>query len=100
MPITIGAKRESDFTDPIGMLGDSTLAEYIKRPMKIRTRYKGKLVYAQVRRDGRIRFSQTLFDSPSLAGAAACARRTCNGWRFWEYERAPGDWVQLDELRK
>src|SRR5678809_108738 len=22
MPITIGAKRESDFTDPIGMLGD------------------------------------------------------------------------------
>jgi len=77
-----------------------TLAEYIKRPMKIRARYKGKLVYAQVRRDGRIRFSQTLFDSPSLAGAAACARRTCNGWRFWEYERAPGDWVQLDELRK
>ena len=24
--------------------------------------------------------------------AAACARRTCNGWRFWEHERAPGDW--------
>ena len=22
MPITIGAKRESDFTDPVGMLGD------------------------------------------------------------------------------
>src|SRR5665811_1780043 len=25
MPITIGAKRESDFTDPIGMLGDCCL---------------------------------------------------------------------------
>ena len=77
-----------------------TLAAYIKRPMKIRARYKGKLVYAQVRQDGRIRFAQTLFASPSLAGAAACARKTCNGWTFWEYERAPGDWIRLDELRK
>jgi hypothetical protein len=77
-----------------------SLASHIKRPIKIRARYKGKLVYAQVRRDGRIRFSQQLFDSPSLAAAAACARKTYNGWTFWEYERAPGDWVLLDELRK
>jgi len=32
--------------------------------------------------------------------AAACKRVSCNGWAFWEYERAKGDWVLLDELRK
>jgi len=23
----------------------------------------------------------------------------CNGWKFWNYERAPGDWVRLRTLR-
>ena len=27
-------------------------------------------------------------------------RKTGNGWTFWRYERAPGDWVLLDELRR
>jgi hypothetical protein len=36
----------------------------------------------------------------SLAGAAARNYRTCNGWTFWQYKRAPGDSVPLDELRK
>ena len=77
------------------------LAGFIEgRPLKLRVRYKGKLIKARVRRDGRIRFGGELYDSPSLAGAAACQRRTCNGWTFWEYERARGDWVPLDELRR
>jgi type I restriction enzyme R subunit len=41
------------------------------------------------------------FNSPSLAGRAAIGgKRAVNGWLFWSYERAPGDWVRLDELRK
>jgi hypothetical protein len=76
------------------------LAAYVKGPLKLRVRFKGKLLRAQVRRDGRIRFAGTLYDSPSVAGAAACQRKSCNGWRFWEYERARGDWVLLDELRR
>jgi hypothetical protein len=38
------------------------------------------------------------YRSPSLA--AASKRATCNGWTFWKYERAPSDWVKLNELRK
>jgi hypothetical protein len=76
------------------------LAPYTKAPFSIRVRFKGKLLRARVRRDGRIRFGGTLYDSPSLAGAAACKRKTCNGWKFWEFERARGDWVLLDELRR
>jgi hypothetical protein len=75
------------------------LRRYITKPFALRVRFKGKLLRARVRRDGRIRFRGTLYDSPSLAGAAACERKTCNGWKFWEYERAKGDWVLLAELR-
>jgi hypothetical protein len=76
------------------------LGKCITGPMKLRTRFKGKTLTARVRRNGLIRFRDKVYSSPSLAGAAACKRRTCNGWGFWKYERAPGDWVPLNELRK
>ena len=76
------------------------LAKYIDGPLKIRSRYKGKFIKARVRHDGRIRFGGKLYTSPSVAGAVAVKRRSCNGWTFWKYERAPGDWVMLNELRK
>lgn len=76
------------------------LAKYVEQGMALRARYKGKLVRARVRKDGRIRFNGKLYNAPSKAAAAAVKRRTCNGWRFWTYERAPGDWVPLKELRR
>jgi len=75
------------------------LARFIAGPMEIRGRYKGKLKRARVRKDGSIRFGKVVYNSPSLAGATAVERRTCNGWTFWTYERSPGDWVQLKALR-
>ena len=76
------------------------LAEYVSAPMKLRARFKGRTVRARVRRDGTVRYAGKVYTSPSLAAGAACKRRTCNGWRFWHYERAPGDWVPLDALRR
>jgi hypothetical protein len=76
------------------------LGNYIDGPIKLQARYKGKIIKARVRRNGSIRFKSKVYWSPSLAGAAACKRRSCNGWRFWKYERAPGDWIPLNELRK
>lgn len=76
------------------------LAAHIRAPMKLRARCKGQMLHATVRRDGTVRYDGKLYTSPSLAGAAARKYRTCNGWTFWQYERAPGDWVLLDELRK
>jgi Restriction Enzyme Adenine Methylase Associated len=75
------------------------LAEFFSAPKRLRAIHKGKTLKAKVRRDGRIRFAGKVYDSPSAAGAAALGRR-CNGWRFWRYERAPGDWLTLNELRK
>jgi predicted GIY-YIG superfamily endonuclease len=76
------------------------LANYIEGPMKLQARYKRKIIKAHVRRNGSIKFKGKVYWSPSLAAAAACKLRSCNGWTFWQYERAPGDWVKLNELRK
>lgn len=76
------------------------LAAYDARLTVLVARFKGATMKARVLRDGSIRYKGHLFNSPSLAGAAACKRKTCDGWRFWTYERAPGDWVPLDRLRQ
>ena len=76
------------------------LAEYVAKGFTIRRKYKGKMVKARVRKNGSISYKGKVYTSPSVAAAAACKRRTCNGWTFWLYERAPGDWVKLKELRK
>jgi len=68
--------------------------------MKLRALYKGKTLVAHIKRDGLIQFKGKSYKSPSLAAAVASKRATCNGWTFWRYERAPGDWMQLSELRK
>lgn len=74
------------------------LAEYVSRRFSIRIRYKGVEYRATVRSDGTIWFKKKVYTSPSLA-AAAVTGRPMNGWWWWKYERAPGDWVRLDELR-
>lgn len=76
------------------------LANYVNGKLTLRARFKGKTLWAYVRKTGLIWFDKQHFTSPSFAGAHAVNRPTCNGWTFWQYQRAPGDWVQLDELRK
>lgn len=51
------------------------------------------------RAQGQIGLQGKIFTSPSIA-ARAVTKREMNGWVTWQYERAPGDWVILDELRK
>jgi len=86
-----------------------TLAPFVSQRFHIRFKYKGKLYIAHIRRNGTIFFAKDsadakrlqgkVFTSPSLAASAAVGK-PMNGWRTWKYERAPGDWVLLDELRK
>lgn len=77
----------------------SALAPYVKNRFEIRLRYKGKLHKATVRKDGTILCKGKVYNSPSMA-SRDIKRRATNGWKSWTYERAPGDWVILDVLRK
>jgi hypothetical protein len=79
--------------------GGPILSPYFNQSTKLRALLRGKLVRARVRRNGLVRYKNKDYNSPSLA-AAAVVKRNCNGWTFWKYERAPGDWVFLDELRR
>ena len=77
------------------------LGEFPNRPTWLRRKYKGKVIKARVRPDGSIRVADRTFNSPSLAARSATGgHRAVNGWTFWYYERAPGDWVRLSELRE
>jgi hypothetical protein len=75
------------------------LCPYLKKVFKLRGRFKGQTVNASVRDDGTIRLKGKTYHSPSAA-AQAVTKYPVDGWWFWKYERAPGDWVRLDELRK
>lgn len=76
------------------------LARYADQLTILRAKFKGRTVRARIRKNGTIRLDGKIYRSPSLAAAAACRRPTCNGWTFWSYERAPGDWVPLNQLRE
>jgi hypothetical protein len=76
------------------------LSKYKNLPKSLRGKYKGKTLRAYVRKDGSIFFRGKRYPSPSKAGNVALGRGGCNGWRFWNYERSPGDWVKLDTLRR
>ena len=75
------------------------LCPYVKKVFRLSGRSKGKKFRASVRDDGSIRFQGKVYPSPSAAAVAATGYQV-DGWHFWKYERAPGDWIPLDELRK
>ena len=97
----IGQEVEEELARPRkkGDRRQPTLGPHIRGAFRIRGRYKGRLYKARVRRDGSVRFKGKTYNSPSAAGIAV-RKRSTDGWYFWEYERAPGDWVKLHELRK
>jgi hypothetical protein len=77
------------------------LAAFRNRPSRLRGVFKGKKYRARVLRDGTISIKGVRFNSPSMAAYHVIKRkRAINGWWFWRYERAPGDWVRLRELRR
>ena len=80
---------------------NSLLEEYVQRTgesLQLKTVYKGTTYRAFVQKDGIVRYKNRKYTSPSAAGRAVI-QRACNGWAFWRYQRAPGQWVRLSNLR-
>lgn len=98
----IGKYREDDDDVEVSkkaVRGDPVLAGHFTRARTLRAEFKGEQFKARVRSDGTIRVGRKTFESPSLA-ARAVTGHARNGWWFWHYERAPGQWVRLRELRR
>jgi len=79
--------------------GQPTLAGFVNHAIALRRVYKNKVYRARVRKNGAVRWGKRVFTSPSHA-ATAIVGRPANGWSFWLYQRAPGQWVRLQELRR
>lgn len=84
--------------------GRTKLGHYISKGMPLNSLlkaiYKGKEYKARVRKNGSIKFQGKIFNSPSQAANAIHEGMSRNGWSFWHYERAPGDWVPLKDIRQ
>jgi len=76
------------------------LAAFATRRFQLRAEYKGQTLKAWVRKDGWIYYEGMLYRSPSGAARAAANGTSRSGWSFWKYQRAPGDWAPLKEIRK
>jgi hypothetical protein len=85
----------------IGNGKEASLAPYVSkfRTKKLRCYYQGKIYRAHIRKDGSIFFRGRVYTSPSLA-SKPIVKRAQNGWTVWKYERALGEWVFIDNLRK
>lgn len=75
------------------------LADRFERAVSLRGAHKRKQFKGRLRTNGTIRTRGKTYDSPSAA-ASALVGHAVNGWWFWHYERAPGQWVRLKELRR
>jgi hypothetical protein len=73
--------------------------QHIGKNLRLRAIYKGITYRAYVQKDGIVRYKNRKYKSPSDA-CKAVTQRAYNGWIFWHYQRAPGQWVRLSNLRK
>ena len=73
------------------------LLPYVKKVFRLRARSRGQTFRGSVRDDGTVLLQGKIYRTPTAA-AVAVAKYPVNGWWFWKFERAPGDWVRLTEL--
>jgi hypothetical protein len=100
--ILLGIRRKPENSDSrIHVAGKSgSLVRVLRgRAMRLRRTYKGKLFKARLRKDGKVVHNRVIYPTPSAAGKAICGRAV-SCWKFWQCERAPGDWVKLERIRR
>ena len=94
-----GAKRTPTVKAPRAKKHRGKTALANNNVKRLRARYKRQTYWARVLKDGRISHDGKRYTSLSAA-ASAITKRPTDGWWFWHYERAPGEWVRLKVLRR
>lgn len=94
-----GGKRKKKSSSHVGK-GRPVLQGLLRPHTELKGTYKGNVRMAKIDKNGCIILGGRTFDSPSLAGNFVRGGKSTNGWTFWRYQNAKGEWVFLDELRK
>ncbi len=61
--------------------------------------YKGKEYRALLTPRGKIKFNGKIYATPTAAAMSIVSRSAVNGWTFWYFKNAEGEWARLSELR-
>jgi len=80
--------------------GERPMKGYFPKGKMIYTSYKGKEYKAWVSGNGRIKFQNNMYDTPSGAGKAILDKGAVDGWKFWKYKDKNGELVYINQLRK
>jgi hypothetical protein len=86
-------------------LSDVVHAGLLPVPIQLFRKYRGKMLQATLRPDGKVDFEGTVFDSCSSAAEHARStitgrRMNTNGWAFWQYADADGKKQTLFNARQ
>jgi predicted type IV restriction endonuclease len=101
-PTRAGKEDKRDHTGVA--LADLIAAGILSPPIKLFCKYKGKVVEAELRADGKIMYQGVAYASCSQAGEEARASITgrkmnTNGWTFWHYQEGTGRRRRLADAR-
>jgi predicted GIY-YIG superfamily endonuclease len=61
--------------------------------------YKGKEYRALLTPRGKIKHNGKIYETPTAAAKSIVNRTAVNGWTFWYFKNAEGEWARLSELR-
>jgi len=61
--------------------------------------YKGKEYRALLTPRGKIKFNGKIYETPTAAAMSIVSRTSVNGWTFWYFKNAEGEWARLSDLR-
>ncbi len=75
------------------------LNAYFSKARPLSVTYKGKDYSATLLKNGKIKFKNKVYTSPTAAAKKIVTRRTVNGWTFWFVQNEDGDWVKLSTLK-
>lgn len=61
--------------------------------------YKGKEYRALLTPRGKIKFNGKIYATPTAAATSIVGSPNMNGWTFWYFKNAEGEWARLSDLR-
>lgn len=73
---------------------------FLSFPITVRALNAPDLVGILINPQGHMEFRNKKYGSPSPAGKEASGWKSCNGWRYWQYQHPDSkEWRLIDELR-
>lgn len=77
-----------------------SLASLVSFPIQVRAANAPDVVGLLLDRKGQMVFNDKNYGSPSTAGKDASGWKSCNGWRYWQFQHPDTkEWRLIDELR-